>query len=184
MLGTIMGTAGYMSPEKAKGKPVDKRADIFAFGVVLYEMATGERLFQGETVSESLASIIKEEPNWTRVPARLQRLLHKCLEKDPKKRLRDIADWPELLDGEERAPASSRPQTGTAGWIAAGVFALLSVGLAYVHLREKPTETGVIRSSIPAPENTAFGSFQGGASPSAPLAATAGSRSGCARWTR
>jgi serine/threonine protein kinase len=71
MTGMILGTAGYMSPEQAKGKPVDKRADIFAFGVVLYEMVTGDGLFRGETVSESLASVIKDEPDWTKAPPRV-----------------------------------------------------------------------------------------------------------------
>jgi serine/threonine-protein kinase len=95
--GMILGTAGYMSPEQARGKQVDKRADIFAFSVVLYELVTGERLFRGETVSETLAAVIKDEPDLTKVPSRLRRLLEACLEKDPKKRLRDIGDWARLL---------------------------------------------------------------------------------------
>jgi serine/threonine protein kinase len=81
--GMILGTAGYMSPEQARGKPVDKRADIWAFGVVLFEMLTGKRLFEGETVSDTLAAVLKEEPAWTRVPLKVRRLLKKCLEKDP-----------------------------------------------------------------------------------------------------
>src|SRR5215472_12890128 len=96
--GMILGTAGYMSPEQAKGKEVDKRADIFAFGVVLYELITGERLFRGETVSETLAAVIKEEPDLTKAPAKVRRLLQHCLEKDPRRRLRDIGDWACLLD--------------------------------------------------------------------------------------
>jgi serine/threonine-protein kinase len=70
--GMILGTAAYMSPEQARGTAVDKRADIWAFGVVLYEMLTGKPLFQGETVSDTLAAVIKEEPDWTRVPAKVQ----------------------------------------------------------------------------------------------------------------
>src|SRR6202142_4082710 len=85
--GMILGTAGYMSPEQARGKPVDKRADIWAFGVVLFEMLTGKPLFAGETISDTLAAVIKEEPDWTRVPVKVRRLLQACLQKDPKQRL-------------------------------------------------------------------------------------------------
>lgn len=81
--GMIVGTAPYMSPEQAKGKPVDKRTDIWAFGVVFYEMLTGRRLFQGETLSDTLAAVLKEEPDWNQVPARVQPLLRRCLEKAP-----------------------------------------------------------------------------------------------------
>src|SRR5215470_16474156 len=77
--GMILGTAGYMSPEQARGKAVDKRADIWAFGVVLYEMLTGERLFQGETVSDTLAAVLKEEPDLAQVPVKVRRLLRLCL---------------------------------------------------------------------------------------------------------
>ena len=94
--GVIMGTAPYMSPEQARGQPVDKRADIWAFGCVLYEMLTGERTFDGKTVSDTLASILKEEPDWAAVPeptpAMIQHVLRRCLEKDPSLRLHDIAD--------------------------------------------------------------------------------------------
>src|SRR5262245_54728394 len=81
--GVILGTAAYMSPEQAKGKSVDQRADIYAFGAVLYEMLTGTRLHDGETTTEVLASVIKEEPRWERVPEPVQLLLRRCLEKDP-----------------------------------------------------------------------------------------------------
>src|ERR1700691_592015 len=90
--GMILGTAGYMSPEQAKGKVVDKRADIWAFGVVLYEMLAGKRLFEGDTVSETLAAVLKEQPDLNRVPAKVRPLLRRCLEKDSTKRLRDIGD--------------------------------------------------------------------------------------------
>jgi serine/threonine protein kinase len=81
--GVILGTAAYMSPEQACGKAVDKRADIWAFGVVLFEMLTGRRLFAGETVSDKLADVLTKEPDWEQVPAKVRRLLKKCLEKDP-----------------------------------------------------------------------------------------------------
>src|SRR5262249_16250254 len=94
--GVILGTAGYMSPEQAKGKTVDKRADIWAFGVVLYEMLTGRRLFEGETVSETMAFVMTKEPDWTALPAntplRLRDLLRRCLVKDSRSRLRDIGE--------------------------------------------------------------------------------------------
>src|SRR5271169_3446222 len=124
--GMILGTAGYMSPEQARGKAVDKRADIWAFGVVLFEMLTGQPLFEGETVSDTLAQVLTKEPNWEQVPAKVRRLLHKCLEKDPKKRLRDIGDAWELLEEEEAtAPLRSR-----FGWVAAtAVFALVAAAL-------------------------------------------------------
>jgi len=87
-VGQIIGTAAYMAPEHARGQAVDQRADIWAFGVVLYEMLTGRRLFQGETISDTLAGVLTKEPEWERVPARTQRLLKSCLEKAPKRRLR------------------------------------------------------------------------------------------------
>jgi serine/threonine-protein kinase len=94
--GVILGTAAYMSPEQAKGKPVDKRADIFAFGAVLYECLTGRRAFEGEDVSDTLASILLREPDWESLPDttpwRVQELLRRCLHKDAHDRLHDIAD--------------------------------------------------------------------------------------------
>jgi len=94
--GVIMGTAAYMSPEQARGKPADKRADIWAFGCILYECLTGTRAFEGETVTEILAAILKGEPNWQALPAaspwRIKDLLHRCLRKDPRERLHDISD--------------------------------------------------------------------------------------------
>jgi Tol biopolymer transport system component/predicted Ser/Thr protein kinase len=95
-VGMIMGTAAYMAPEQARGKPVDKRADIWAFGCVLYEMLAGTRPFGGETVTDALAAIVKEEPDWkalpTATPPSLRRLIGSCLIKDPRQRLRDIGD--------------------------------------------------------------------------------------------
>ena len=92
----ILGTAAYMSPEQARGKAVDKRADIWAFGCVLYEMLTGRVAFAGETVSDTIAKILEREPDWSALPAPtpapIRRLLLRCLAKDPKQRLRDIGD--------------------------------------------------------------------------------------------
>jgi len=96
MAGVILGTASYMSPEQARGKSVDKRADIFAFGSVLYEMLTGRKAFVGEDLSDTLASVIKLAPDWETLPPalppRVRELLQRCLEKDPKARRRDIGD--------------------------------------------------------------------------------------------
>ena len=95
-MGMIMGTAAYMAPEQAKGKAVDRRADIWAFGIVLYEMLSGRAAFPGETVTDIIAAIVTRDPDWTALPATtppaLKRLLTRCLEKDPKKRLRDIGE--------------------------------------------------------------------------------------------
>jgi len=94
--GVILGTAAYMSPEQARGQAVDKRADIWAFGCVLYEMLTGRSAFGRDTVTDTLAAIVEREPDWDRLPASvsptLRRLLHRCVDKDPKRRLRDIGD--------------------------------------------------------------------------------------------
>ena len=104
-----MGTVAYMSPEQASGKPVDKRADIWAFGVILFEMLTGRRAFDGETVSHVLAAVLNTEPNWTALPpetpALLRRILRRCLEKDRKERIHDIADA-RLDIAEARAPGT------------------------------------------------------------------------------
>jgi serine/threonine protein kinase/Tol biopolymer transport system component len=100
--GTILGTAAYMSPEQARGQPVDKRTDIWAFGCVLYEMLAGHAAFPGETVSDTIAAILEREPDWAALPATtppmVARLLKRGLEKDPKRRLRDIADARAELD--------------------------------------------------------------------------------------
>ena len=107
--GVLLGTAAYMSPEQAKGKSVDKRADIWAFGCVLYEMLTGRKAFSGETISETLAEILKGEPGWVHlpgnVPPAIRNLLERCLTKDPKHRLRDIGDaWLALKEAPEALP--------------------------------------------------------------------------------
>ena len=121
--GVILGTAGYMSPEQARGKQVDKRTDIWAFGVVLYEMITGKRLFEGEDLTETLASVVKDKPDLTSVPMRVRGLLDRCLEKDPKKRLRDIGDMELLLAAPAPVSARAARQPGTLPWIAAAVLA-------------------------------------------------------------
>ena len=101
-MGVILGTAAYMSPEQARGKTVDKRADIWAVGAVLFEMLTGQKAFEGQDVSQTLAKVIEREPGFSNLPratpAVLGRLLRRSLEKDPKRRLRDIGDASADLD--------------------------------------------------------------------------------------
>ena len=116
MPGTLLGTAAYMSPEQARGRPVDKRSDIWSFGCVLYECLTGKRLFQGEDTTETLAIIIKEEPDWLTLPEGtpgiVQLLLRKCLAKDRRRRLRDIGDAVMDLEQAISDPDSSFVQLG------------------------------------------------------------------------
>jgi len=154
--GMILGTAGYMAPEQARGKDVDKRADIWAFGVVLYEMVTGKRLFEGETVSDTLASIIKEQPSFAAIPGKVRPLIESCLEKDPKKRLRDIGDAWKLLraddPGQPAAPtAPFRSRFAWMSWATAGLLLLAVLALGFVHFREKPPVEQSLRYQIPTP---------------------------------
>jgi serine/threonine protein kinase len=111
--GVILGTAAYMSPEQAKGRVVDKRTDVWAFGAVLYEMVTGRRAFQGEDVSDTLARILMEEPDWTALPATVPpavtTVLRRCLQKDPKRRLRDVGDVALALEDALHTPAAQQP---------------------------------------------------------------------------
>ncbi len=101
--GPVIGTPAYMSPEQARGLPIDKRTDIWAFGCVLYQMLTGRVAFAGDTVSDSIAKILEREPDWSALPvttpASVRRLLFRCLTKDPKKRVRDIGDVRIEIDG-------------------------------------------------------------------------------------
>jgi eukaryotic-like serine/threonine-protein kinase len=132
-----------MAPEQAKGKPVDKRADIWAFGCVLFEMVTARRPFDGEDITDTIAAVVSKDPDWTIVPQSLTRLLHHCLQKDPRKRLRDIGDVWTLLDETPRpsgaAAASRGPLTGGLAAIAA-IAILAASALAYVHFRERAPE--------------------------------------------
>ena len=112
-MGMIIGTAAYMAPEQAKGKVVDKRADIWAFGVILYEMVTGKRLFEGETVSDVLAAVLRADIDWrdvpASVPADVRRLMVRCLDREPKNRLHDIADARIVIDETLRGGATLEP---------------------------------------------------------------------------
>jgi Tol biopolymer transport system component len=117
--GVILGTAAYMSPEQARGKSIDKRADIWAFGVVLFEMLTGRGLFRGETTTDTLAAVMTRDPDWASLPAStpvgVRRLLARCLQRDPKKRLRDIGDARSDLE-ETREPLVPAPTATAPAW--------------------------------------------------------------------
>jgi len=146
-VGVILGTAAYMSPEQAKGRPVDRRADIFAFGCVLYEMLTGTRAFDGQDVSEILARVIEREPDWSALPPNtppgIRRLLKRCLAKDPKERRRDAGDV--IADIEDATTdatwAAPEPRASVAisrvGWVAAATMALALAVLGAIHFRER-----------------------------------------------
>jgi eukaryotic-like serine/threonine-protein kinase len=157
--GTIMGTAGYMAPEQARGKPVDKRADIWAFGVVLYELITGERPFKGDDIADILASVVKEQPDITRAPPHVRRLLASCLEKDPKRRLRDIGDWARQLDDATVPAVAPSPSRAGRWWPATGaVLAIVAVALGFLYFRERPAPPAtVVRFQFPAPQEAGVG---------------------------
>jgi serine/threonine protein kinase len=117
--GTILGTAAYMSPEQARGQPVDKRTDIWAFGCVLYELLTGRTAFARETMSDSIAAILERQPDWTALPAdvspAVHRVLRRCLEKDPRIRLRDIGDRHQAVEPRHPADVDARAGETRAG---------------------------------------------------------------------
>jgi len=153
-VGMILGTAAYMSPEQARGKTVDKRADIWAFGVVLYEILTGRQAFTGETTTDVLASVVKEEPGLDEAPAKVRRLLRKCLQKDPKRRLRDIGDAWELLEDAPES-ASSRPRLSFVAWALSGVLAVgLAVALWAPWRHPQPAARIVTHFTTALPEGT------------------------------
>src|SRR5215472_3995556 len=104
--GTIMGTAAYMAPEQARGKKVDRRADIWAFGVVAWEMLTGERLFQGEDTVQVLSRVLEQKPDLERVPVKFRKLIGRCLDRTVKDRLRDIGEARFLLTASELIPGA------------------------------------------------------------------------------
>ena len=165
--GMILGTAAYMSPEQARGKPVDKRADIWAFGCVLYEMLTGQRAFDGQGVSETLARVIEREPDWARLPATLSPALRtyirRCLQKDPRQRVQAIGDVRLALEGafETAVPQTAAPAV-VAQWrrvALVGVAAIIASGaiigtLVWVAMRRANLPPRVSRLQV-TPSGTA-----------------------------
>jgi eukaryotic-like serine/threonine-protein kinase len=169
--GVLLGTAAYMSPEQAKGKPVDRRADIWAFGCVLYEMLTGKMAFRGESVTDTLSAVIRVEPDWSLLPAatptRVRVLLQRCLQKDPKQRLQAIGDARISLDEVLSGATDPTLATSTAGparqwrlwlgWGVAGLFVLVSALLAFLYSHQKPPAGQATRFEITVPEKTTVG---------------------------
>ena len=152
--GAILGTAGYMAPEQARGHEVDKRADIWAFGVVVYEMVIGKPLFAGgETVTDILAAVVMREPEWEIVPQRVRRLVRACLEKDPKRRLRDIGDAWRLVEEPGAPPAADRQRW--LPWAIAGLSLAIVAGVAgFAVLSPKTPDAVTVRFMLPWPEGT------------------------------
>ncbi|HEV2351088.1 MAG TPA: protein kinase [Terriglobia bacterium] len=175
--GVILGTAAYMSPEQARGKKVDRRADIWAFGAVLYEMLGGKQPFSGGTISDTLAEVLKFEPDWNALPpgtpASIQKLLRRCLAKDPKRRLRDIGEAritieetlsgsdvgpglaPALMDGSTRPPQVAALRRALP-WAVAGVFLIAAIISTAAYLRLARVPVRAIISEIPPPPGTGF----------------------------
>jgi eukaryotic-like serine/threonine-protein kinase len=153
LAGVLLGTAAYMSPEQAKGKSVDRRADIWAFGCVLYEMLTGKMAFSGETVTDTLAAVIMKDPDWSLLPPatpiRVRVLLQRCLQKDPKQRLQAIGDarisLDDVLSGAADPALAGSPRVIAPLWrralpwaVAVLLFVLLAPPLAFLYFREAP----------------------------------------------
>jgi serine/threonine protein kinase len=172
--GVILGTAAYMSPEQAKGKSVDKRADIWAFGVVLYEMLTGGVLFSGETVSETMAFVMTKNPDWNTLsketPSRIRELLRRCLTKDPRNRIRDIGDVRIAIEEAQSGPETTVAAPPTVSrrrlrlWMFTAVVAILMAVAMVVptvtHFREIPAAAPPeIRLDVNTPSTSEPNSF-------------------------
>jgi serine/threonine-protein kinase len=183
--GLILGTAAYMAPEQARGRNVDKRVDVWAFGVVLYEMLTGKMLFSGESVTDVLAAVVRQDVDLRDVPAKVRPMLRRCLEKDPKRRLRDVGDAMLLLEPTPHEIPTTGVQRSVV-WALAAIAAVALGGLgwlALVHFREVPPVADVLRFQMGLPDNARFTSL-GASSISPRMVRTASRASGCARSIR
>ena len=142
-VGMLLGTAAYMSPEQARGKDVDKRADIWAFGCVVFEMVTGRRAFAGDDVTETITAVMRDQPDLKLAPVQIRRALARCFEKDPRKRLRDIGDVWALIDDDVHArdlPAVTTPAwRRVLPWALVTAATVVAIGMSVSH----PTETRV-----------------------------------------
>jgi serine/threonine protein kinase/Tol biopolymer transport system component len=168
--GVILGTAAYMSPEQTRGQTVDKRADIWAFGCVLYEMLTGRLTFPGDTISDTIARILERDPDWSALPAatpaRIRRLLFRCLAKDSKLRLRDIAEArividtiDDVLPGDADLPAARPVSANTdARWLPWALLAVLAAGVAVWEVG-RPANTQ--ENPLPNPQFSRFTDWPG-----------------------
>src|SRR5579863_4775186 len=165
--GVILGTAAYMSPEQAKGKSVDRRTDIWAFGCVFFEMLAGKRPFEGETLSDALAAVIRAEPEWSLLPGNtpqtIRNLLERCLKKDPRQRLQAIGDAriaiEEVLSGASQdLPSAVEIHTAAwrrgLPWAVATVAVILAALFAAKYFTRNPQPLPAIVSQITSPPNT------------------------------
>jgi eukaryotic-like serine/threonine-protein kinase len=161
--GVILGTAAYMSPEQARGKPVDRRTDVWAFGCVLFEMLTGKRAFEGEDVSDTLAAILRGEPDWTAFPADvppyIKSIVRRCLEKDQKQRIPDVSVARYLIDEGPGWVPSTTQQPRRMYWPLAvmGIVTLAAIALAVFFYGSRGVvpslgESRVNRFTLPAPD--------------------------------
>lgn len=163
-MGMILGTAAYMSPEQARGRAVDKRTDVWAFGCVLYEMLTGAKTFNGEDVTEIIAAVVKSEPDWSAlpatVPAHVRTIVTRCLVKDRKARIPDLSVVRYMLDGTIPAagpPVPAPPQRSTRMWQAAtALFVLAAIAAGAAWYRATAITATVAKFVIAAPENLVF----------------------------
>jgi Tol biopolymer transport system component len=162
MAGVIMGTAGYMSPEQARGQEIDRRADIWAFGVIVYEMLRGKSLFEGPTVTDTLAAVLTREPDLAAIPPRLHRLVRLCLVRDARKRMSHISAARVLLDEPEPAVAPAvpavLPRRIWLPWSIAGALAIATIAAGIAWKGSAPTDPGLgtVRVSVPLPPGTTF----------------------------
>jgi eukaryotic-like serine/threonine-protein kinase len=155
--GTILGTAAYMAPEQARGKKVDKRADIWAFGVVAWETLTGERLFQGEDTVQILGKVLEQPIDLDRVPVNFRKLISRCLDRNPKDRLRDIGEARFLLaEGETPAVQAVPRHRSWAAWAVAAVCGLAALGVGALHFGETPPARQRFRLEVAPPEGNVF----------------------------
>jgi len=169
--GIILGTAAYMAPEQAKGKFVDRRADVWAFGVVLYEMLTGRRAFAGEDISDTLVSVLRDDPDWSALPADLpasmRQVLRICLQKDPRKRVRDMSAVRLALDGAFDTPSGQMTAVLTpvvpprARWLtvlpwAVGAFVVGGLAAAAALWPRPVPAPRMVRFTIPSPPDVPF----------------------------
>jgi serine/threonine protein kinase len=164
--GAILGTAAYMSPEQARGRPVDKRADVWAFGVLLFEMLTGRCPFRGVTVSDTLAAVLKTDPDWNLLPSEtptaIRRLLLRCVEKDPKRRLRDVGDarfeLESPISGELSPMPRASPTKPAALWTGAAVLvgALAAAAWALIGVRQTKPQAPMVRLQLLPPDKLSF----------------------------
>jgi len=162
MQGVILGTAAYMSPEQAKGIAADKRADIWAFGVVLWEMLTGRQLFTGDTATDTIAAVLRQDVDWTRLPGEtptaVRRTLARCLVRDPRKRLRDIGDV-ELESAAVEEPRPGTPSRPQPLWKILAPWILAAVAVLVVWFVRRPVPRApepVSRATIELPAGLRF----------------------------